>query len=69
MNVEFRKTADPRDNKGYLGHTGFAGNSVITIHSPVEVDNALAGTYYLWVGNYQGESLDNIKGTVEIAAE
>jgi len=69
LNVEFRKTADPRDNKGYLGHTGFAGNSVITIHSPVEVDNALAGTYYLWVGNYQGESLDNIKGTVEIAAE
>lgn len=65
LNVEFRKTADPRDGKGYLGHSGFAGNSIN--FSSFKVKNSLAGTYYLWIGNYDGEALNNIKGTVEIA--
>ena len=67
LNVEFRKTADPRDNKGYLGHSGFVGNSIN--FSSFKVKDLLAGTYYLWVGNYDGETLNNIKGTVEIAVE
>ena len=69
LNVEYRKTADPRDNEGYLGHSGFAGNTVITVHSPMKVTHSLTGTYYLWIGNYHGESLKNIKGTVEISVE
>lgn len=67
LNIEFRKTDDPRDNKGYLGHSGFAGNFIT--FSSFKVTSSLAGTYYLWIGNYDGEALNNIKGTVGIAVE
>jgi hypothetical protein len=69
LNVGFSKTADPSDNNQYLGHTGLAGNSVIIANFPVQFKNALSGTYYLWIGYAQFETLDDIKGTVEIAAE
>ncbi len=66
--VGFSKSADRPDNNPYLGHTGSAGSSVIIANQPFIFKNALAGTYYLWLGYAQFDSLNQIKGTVEIAA-
>ncbi len=64
----FSKIADRPDNNQYLGHTGSAGNSIIIANQPFIFKNSLAGTYYLWIGYAQFDTLNNIKGTVEIAA-
>lgn len=69
LNVGFSKTADPLDNNQYLGHSVSAGNSVIIANHPFIFKNSLSGTYYLWVGYPQFQSLNNIKGTIEIAEE
>ncbi|HHX23960.1 MAG TPA: M56 family metallopeptidase [Thermoanaerobacterales bacterium] len=69
LNIGFSKTADPLDNNQYLGHSGSAGNSTIIANHPFIFKNSLSGTYYLWVGNPQFQSLNNIKGAIEIAEE
>ncbi len=77
LNAEFRKTDDPNDDKGYLGEMGLSGNFMKNSNSFI-VRKSLAGTYYLWIGNFDGKALDknnnsgvlnNVKGTVEIAIE
>ena len=68
LNVGLRKTTDPRDDNSYLGHSGLAGNFIKDFTS-FKVSKSLTGTYYLWVGNYDGETLNNIKGTMEIVVE
>lgn len=77
MNADFRKTDDPNDDKGYLGESGLSGNFMKNSNSFI-VPKSLAGTYYLWIGNFDGKALDqnnnsgvlnNVKGTVEIAVE
>ena len=77
LNAEFRKTDDPNDDKGYLGEMGLSGNFMKNSNSFI-VRKSLAGTYYLWIGNFDGKALDknnnsgvlnNVKGTVEIAVE
>ncbi|MEA4848099.1 MAG: M56 family metallopeptidase [Clostridiaceae bacterium] len=67
LNIGFSKRADPPDHNQYLGHSGAAGNSVIIANHPFIFKNSLSGTYYLWIGYSQFQSLDNIKGTIEIA--
>ena len=69
INVEFRKADDPADQQPRAGQTGYCGNSINTLKSPQSLKNPvenLAGTYYLWVGNYEGETLKNIHGTAQI---
>lgn len=69
LNVEFRKADDPTDQEPYLSQTGYCGNSIDTLEVPQAVKTPvgnLAGTYYLWIGNYEGETLKNIHGTVQI---
>lgn len=77
LNVGFRKTADPSDAKNYLGASGLTGNRFKDTAS-YKVNASLAGTYYLWIGNFDGKSLDkknssgvlkNIKGTLKIAVD
>lgn len=77
LNAELRKTGDPQDNDGYLGNSGVTGNFISDFTS-FKVSKSLAGTYYLWIGNFDGKTLDknydsgslsNIKGTVNIAVE
>lgn len=77
LNVGFRKTADPGDDKSYLGYSGLTGNRVKNAGS-YKVEKKFAGTYYLSVGNFDGKSLDpenssgalrNIKGTVKLAVD
>ncbi len=69
INVGFYKAGDPSNSDGYLGHMMYAGNSIIDKNFNMKVTDKLAGTYYLWVGNFEGATLDNIKGSVEIAVE
>ncbi len=57
LNVELRKTADPNDDKGYLGHSGLTGNYIRDVNS-FRVKQKWAGTYYLWIGNFDGKTLD-----------
>lgn len=77
LNADFRKTDDPNDDEGYLGEGGLAGNFMKNFTSFI-VPKSLAGTYYLWIGNFDGKTLDksnnsgalnNVKGTVEIVVE
>ena len=77
LNADFRKTDDPNDDKGYLGEIGLSSNFMKNSGSFI-VPESLAGTYYLWIGNFDGKTLDknnnsgvlnNVKGTVEIAVE
>lgn len=77
LNAYFRKTDDPNDDKGYLGVGGLTGNFMKDSNSFI-VPKSLAGTYYLWIENFDGKKLDknnnsgvlnNVKGTVEIAVE
>jgi hypothetical protein len=77
LNADFRKTDDPNDDKGYLGEIGLSSNFMKNSDSFI-VPKSLAGTYYLWIGNFDGKTLDrnnnsgvlnNVKGTVEIAVE
>lgn len=77
LNVHFRQTADPNDHEGYLGYSGLMGNHVKNAGSH-KVSARLAGAYYLWIGNFDGKSLDkgnssgvldNITGTVSIAVD
>lgn len=77
LNADFRKTDDPNDDKGYLGEIGLSSNFMNNSGSFI-VPESLAGTYYLWIGNFDGKTLDknnnsgvlnNVKGTVEIAVE
>ena len=77
LNVQLRKTNDLNDDKGYLGHSGVTGNFIKDFNS-FKVSKPLAGTYYLWIGNFDSKKLDvdydsgtlsNIKGTVKIAVE
>mgnify|MGYP000120553910 CR=1 FL=1 len=81
LNVELRKTDDPNDDKGYLGHSWVAGNSIRDLNSFI-VSESLAGEYYLWIGNFDGKingikltkdydtgTLSDIRGTVKIAAK
>lgn len=74
LNVDFRKSADPNDDKGYLGHSGLTGNYVRDFTS-FRVKQEWAGAFYLWIGNFDGKILDKnndngvlnkIKGTVTI---
>lgn len=72
LNVEFRKADDPTDQEPYLSQTGYCGNSIDTLEVPQAVKTPvgdLAGTYYLWIGNYEGETLKNIHGTVQISTK
>lgn len=58
LNVEFRKADDPTDQEPYLSQTGYCGNSIDTLEVPQAVKTPvgdLAGTYYLWIGNYEGK--------------
>ncbi|MEG6520568.1 hypothetical protein [Desulfotomaculum sp. 1211_IL3151] len=77
LNADFRKTNDSNDDKGYLGETGLSSNFMKDSNSFI-VPKSLAGTYYLWIGNFDGKRLDknnnsgvlnNVKGTVAIAVE
>lgn len=77
LNIHFRKTADPNDHEGYLGYSGLTGNHVKNAGSH-KVSAGLAGTYYLWIGNFDGKSLDkgnssgvleNITGSVSIVVD
>lgn len=77
LNADFRKTEDSDDDQGYLGESGLSGNFMKNATSFI-VPKSLPGTYYLWIGNFDGKTLDknnsngvlnNIKGTVEIAVE
>ena len=65
----FRKTDEYLQHNGYMGVTGLTGNILNNVNDPIIVNSKWAGTYYLFVGNYEGESLQNIKGTVEIAVQ
>lgn len=77
LNAGLRKTADPSDDKGYLGASGLTGNRFKDTAS-FKVNASWAGTYYLWIGNFDGKSLDkknssgvleNITGTVKIVVD
>ncbi|MFD0711680.1 M56 family metallopeptidase [Paenibacillus sp. GCM10027626] len=46
LNADLRKTADPSDDKGYLGASGLTGNHFRATTS-FKVKASLAGTYYL----------------------
>lgn len=62
------KTEEYIERDGYLGEIGLTGNALnMEFPHPHVVSSHLAGTYYLFVGNYEGKSLENIKGTVEIS--
>lgn len=68
LNLRFMKTVKYDRDGGYLGNVGFTGNRQWKEKEyPTIVPSSLAGTYYLFISNYEGESLENIKGTVEIA--
>lgn len=69
INVGFYKDGNPYDSDGYLGHAMYAGNSIIDKKFHMKVSDKLAGTYYLWVGNFEGAALSNITGSVKIAVE
>jgi bla regulator protein BlaR1 len=77
LNADFRKTDKPNDGKGYFGEIGLSGNFMKNSDSFI-VPKSLAGTYYLWIGNFDGKTLDSnnnsgalnsIKGTVEISVK
>jgi bla regulator protein BlaR1 len=77
LNADFRRTDDPNDEKGYLGEIGLSSNFMKN-SNPFIVPASLAGTYYLWIGNFDGKTLgknnnsgvlNNVKGTVKIAFE
>ncbi len=67
INVGFYKAGDTSNSNGYWGYMMYAGNCIIDKKFHMKVNRKLAGTYYLWVGNFEGETLNNIKGSVEIA--
>ncbi len=67
LNAEFRKTNEKTDKEGYLGNSGATATAYIKDN--FSVPSELAGTYYLWVGNYAGDTLTNITGTVTIVHE
>ncbi len=68
LTINFMKTNEYTEHDGYIGETGLTGNALNTeFPHPMVVPSHLAGTYYLFVGNYEGKSLENIKGTVEIS--
>lgn len=69
INAAFYKGSDSPNSDGYLGYAMYAGNSIINKNFNMKVNEKLAGTYYLWVGNFEGATLNNLKGTVEIAVE
>lgn len=68
INGAFYKTS-PSNGEGYLGNLMYSGNAIIERAFNFEVNAKLAGTYYLWIGNYEGATLENVKGTVEIAVK
>ena len=68
IDVAFFKTNDPSDIEGYLGYLS-AGNSIIDKLFHMKVNDKLAGKYFLRVGDSEGATLNNLKGTVEIAVE
>lgn len=77
LNADLRKTNEPGDERGYLGAAGMTGNR-FTDAGSFRVTTHLAGTYYLWIGNFDGKSLDpdnsgglleNIQGTVRIVVD
>ncbi|MGI5823172.1 MAG: M56 family metallopeptidase [Dethiobacteria bacterium] len=77
LNADFRKSSNPTDDKGYLGETGLSSNFMKN-SSPFIVPGPLTGTYYLWIGNFDGKILGknynngvlhNVKGTVLIAVD
>lgn len=68
LTIGFMKTDEYIDRDGYLGEIGATGNSLnMEFPHPLVVPSHLVGTYYLFVGSYEGKSLENIKGTVEIS--
>ncbi|NEU31351.1 M56 family metallopeptidase [bacterium LRH843] len=68
LTISFMKTDEYIERDGYLGVIGLTGNALNTeFPHPHVVPSHLAGMYYLFVGNYEGKSLENIKGTVEIS--
>lgn len=68
LNISFMKTDKYDRDGGYMGNSGLTGNTQWQERDyPTIVPSLLAGTYYLFVSNYEGESLENIKGIVEIA--
>lgn len=69
LTVGFYKADKYEPHGGYMGETGFTGKAIDSGNSPCKVPEHLAGDYYLWVGNYDGGALNNIKGSVEIAVE
>lgn len=69
MTFGFRKTDEYLQHNGYMGVSGLTGNAINNVNDPIIVNSKWAGTYYLFVGNYEGESLQNIKETVEIAVQ
>lgn len=69
LDIGFMKTTEYLRHNGYMGVTGLTGNNLSNLNDPIVVSSSLAGTYYLFVGNYEGESLENIQGTVEIKTQ
>lgn len=68
LTISFMKTDEYIESDGYLGVIGLTGNELNKeFPHPHVVPSHLAGTYYLFVGNYEGKSLENIKGRVEIS--
>lgn len=67
LSIFFMETDKYLKHGGYLGEEGMTGNDVRrSLENSMEVPSSLAGTYYLFISNYEGESLKNIKGAVEI---
>lgn len=69
INVGFFKTDSPSDIEGYLGYAMYTGNYIFDKLFHLKVNDKQAGTYFLRVENFEGATLNNLKGTVEIAVE
>ncbi|GEM_PF-786572 len=69
VKVYFTDNGSRLDADLALGHTGYAGDSVIIANQFFLFKNSLEGTYYLWLEYTGFQTLKNISGTIEIAEE